>query len=357
MKSVNIGNIEIKVPIIQGGMGVGISLSGLAAAVANQGGIGVISTVGVGQIDKKPYKNFRKSNIEALTEEIKNARRLSNGVIGVNIMVAISNYADMVETSIKEGIDIIFSGAGLPMDLPKYLTEGSNTKLAPIVSSARATNILCSKWMSNYQYLPDAIVIEGPKAGGHLGFKPEQIEDEAFQLEKLVPEILAVVRTFEEKYNKSIPVFAGGGIYTGADIYKFIQMGASGVQMGTRFVATHECDASDTFKQAYIDAREEDIVIINSPVGLPGRAIMTPFLRETMLGNNKPVNCTFHCIVTCDFKTTPYCIADALLQAQIGNLDEGFAFSGSNSYRIKEIISVEALFNELLEDYAIAEGK
>ena len=202
MKSLQIGNIEIKVPIIQGGMGVGISLSGLAAAVANQGGIGVISTVGVGQINKKAYKNFRKSNIDALSEEIQNARRLSSGAIGVNIMVAISNYADMVETSIKEGIDFIFSGAGLPLDLPKYLTEGSNTKLVPIVSSARATNIVCSKWMSNYNYLPDAIVVEGPKAGGHLGFKPEQIEDEAFQLENLVPEILKVVRTFEEKYNK-----------------------------------------------------------------------------------------------------------------------------------------------------------
>ena len=357
MKSFNIGNIEIKTPIIQGGMGVGISLSGLAAAVANQGGVGVISTVGVGQIDNKPYTNFRKSNIEALTEEIKNARSLSNGVIGVNIMVALSNFADMVETSIKEGVDIIFSGAGLPLDLPKYLKPDSTTMLVPIVSSGRATNILCSKWMSNYNYLPDAIVIEGPTAGGHLGFKVEQIEDDAFQLEELLPEILLVVRSFEEKYNKAIPVIVGGGIYTGADIYKFISMGAAGVQMGTRFVATHECDASDTFKQAYLDAKEEDIVIIKSPVGLPGRAILTPFLKDTLVGKTKPVHCSFHCIVTCNFKTTPYCIADALLQAQIGNLDDGFAFSGSNAYRINEIVSVEELFNELKAEYQEAEGK
>jgi nitronate monooxygenase len=355
LKSFKIGDLEIRIPIIQGGMGVGISLSGLAAAVANQGGVGVISTVGLGQINQQKYTSFRKSNIDALTTEIRKARSLSDGVIGVNIMVALTNFADMVETSIKEGIDIIFSGAGLPLDLPKYLTEGAKTKLAPIVSSARAVDVLCNKWMSKFNYLPDAIVVEGPEAGGHLGFKLEQIEDENFSLERLIPEVLTTVKKFEEKYDKKIPVIAGGGIYTGEDILNYIRMGASGVQMGTRFVATKECDASDSFKQTYVNAKKEDIVIVKSPVGMPGRAIVSQFLKDTLLGKTRPVNCSFHCIITCDYKTTPYCIADALLQAQSGNIDDGFAFSGSNAWRIDKIISVKELMDSLQTEYDAAE--
>ena len=354
MKSLQIGDLEIRVPIIQGGMGVGISLSGLASAVANQGGIGVIATVGIGLIGEKSYKNYRQANIDSLIAEIKKARSLTNGVLGVNIMVALTNYADLVTASINEGIDFVFSGAGLPLDLPKYLHSGSKTKLVPIVSSGRAAKIICNKWQQNYNYLPDALVVEGPLAGGHLGFKKEQIIHEDFQLEKLIPEVVEVAKSFEEKYSKPIPVFAGGGIYTGEDIYKFIQMGASGVQMGTRFVATKECDASEKFKQLYLDSTEEDICIIESPVGLPGRAIVKSYLDNANKGIARPISCKYHCITTCDYKQSLYCIADALLQAQLGNLDEGFAFAGSNAYRVNEIITVEELFNILVSEYEVA---
>ena len=178
-------------------------------------------------------------------------REKTLGVIGVNVMVAMTNFVDMIKTSISEKVDVIITGAGLPLDLPSFLTKGSNTKLVPIVSSARATRIICEKWKANYDYLPDAVIVEGPKAGGHLGFKEEQIGDNNYSLEKLVPEIVSELKLFEEKYNQSIPLFAAGGIYTGEDINNIMKLGASGVQMGTRFVTTDECDASEGFKQAY----------------------------------------------------------------------------------------------------------
>jgi nitronate monooxygenase len=272
-------------------------------------------------------------------------------------MVALTNFADLVTASIDAGIDIIFSGAGLPLDLPKYKKEGSKTKLVPIVSSGRAANILCNKWYQNFGYIPDALVVEGPLAGGHLGFKKEQIDNPDFQLEQLIPEVVAVAKSFEEKYGKPIPVFAGGGVYTGEDIYKFIKMGAAGVQMGTRFVATKECDASDNFKQLYLDSTEKDICIIESPVGLPGRAIVRSYLDNANKGIARPISCKYHCITTCDYKHSLYCIADALLQAQMGNLEDGFAFAGSNAYRVNEILTVEQLFNILIAEYDVAVGK
>lgn len=352
MNSFRIGDLEIPVPIVQGGMGVGISLSNLASAVANNGGVGVIATVGIGLITNKPYKNYRQVNIDALREEIRKARKLSNGIIGVNIMVALTNYADMVNTSIEEGIDVIFSGAGLPLDLPKYLPDGCKTKLVPIVSSGRAAQILATKWKQNFNYLPDAFVVEGPKAGGHLGYKYEQINDEKFQLEYLIPDVLKVARDLETQFGKHIPVIAGGGIYSGADIRKFLEMGAEGVQMGTRFVATHECDASMEFKEMYVKARKEDVTIIKSPVGMPGRVIINQFVRDMEAGKQRPVKCRHHCIHTCDFRTTPFCIADALLEAQTGRLENGFAFTGSNVHLVKEIVSVAEVFESLKKEYA-----
>lgn len=351
MKPLEIGNLKIEVPIIQGGMGVGISLAGLAAAVANQGGVGVIATVGIGNITNRSNTNFRKNNIDALREEIAKARSMTKGILGVNIMCALTNFADFVKTSIEENIDIIFSGAGLPLDLPKYLNASSKTKLVPIVSSARAAKIIFSKWKSNYNYLPDAIVVEGPKAGGHLGFKVEEIENPAFQLERLIPEVKAVVDAFVKESGKPIPIIAAGGIYTGQDIYNIMQLGADAVQMATRFVATFECDASIAFKNAYINAREEDIKIINSPVGLPGRAIENNFLKKVAKGEKSPIDCEYHCIVTCDYLKSDYCIAMALLNAQKGDLDNGFAFCGANAYKIDKIISVEELFKILLKEY------
>ncbi len=351
LKNLCIGDLTARLPIIQGGMGVGISLSGLASAVANEGGIGVIATAVIGMNEPDFSRNFLEANIRALRKEIRKARELSKGILGVNIMVALTNFADLVKTAIEEGIDIIFSGAGLPLNLPQFLNGTIKTNLVPIVSSARATGIILKKWSEKYNRLPDAIVVEGPLAGGHLGFKEETIGDPEFSLEKLVPEVIQIVKPYEEKYKKPIPVIAAGGIYTGSDIYRFFQLGASGVQMATRFVTTYECDASEKFKQTYVASRKEDIVIIKSPVGMPGRAIKNTFLDEVSQGKRKPFKCPYHCLKTCDYKNTPYCISLALVNAKKGNLSHGFAFAGENAYRAKGIISVKELIETLIEEY------
>ncbi len=351
MKELQIGDLTIKLPIIQGGMGIGVSMSGLASAVANEGGVGVIAVAGLGMFEPDYAKDFLGANIRALKKEIKKARERTNGVLGVNIMVALTNFADLVKTSIAEGIDIIFSGAGLPLNLPQYLTKGSKTKLVPIVSSGRAAKILCSKWKEQYDYLPDAIVIEGPKAGGHLGFKRQQLEDPDFALEKVLPEVIANVKPFEEKYNQKIPVIAAGGIYTGCDIKNIMKLGASGVQLGTRFVTTEECDASLAFKETYINSSKEDMEIINSPVGMPGRAIHNEFIEKVNNGKKRPVRCPYKCLSTCKIESTPYCIVSALVSARNGRLNHGFAFAGSNAYLATKITSVKETFMALIKEF------
>jgi nitronate monooxygenase len=351
LPDLRIGDLIAKIPIIQGGMGVGISLSGLASAVANEGGIGVIAAamIGMGEADIK--SNPLEANIRALKNEIRKARALTSGLLGVNIMVALTHFSNMVVAAIEEGIDFIFSGAGLPLDLPKYLGRRTKPKLVPIVSSGRAAEVLCKKW-ARLSHPPDAFVVEGPMAGGHLGLKPEQIFAPEFTLEKLVEEVLTAIKPFEAEFGKAIPVIAAGGVYTGADIRRFLDIGAAGVQMATRFVATHECDASPAFKQAYLDAAKEDIVIIESPVGLPGRAINNEFLEAVKRGEKIPFSCPYHCIRTCDHRTSPYCIALALIQAKKGNLKRGFVFSGQNAYRIDRIVSVKELINTLAQEFA-----
>ena len=332
-------------------MGVGVSLSGLASAVANEGGVGVISSAGLGLLYKKISSDFLEASIYGLKEEIRLAREKTKGIIGVNIMVAMSNFVDMVKASIAEKIDVIFAGAGMPLELPSYLTKESTTKLVPIVSSARAAKLICEKWLSKYNYLPDAVVVEGPKAGGHLGFKPEQIEDEQYSLENLIPEVIREMKPFEKKYGKKIPVIAAGGIYTGADMYNIMKLGAAGVQMGTIFVTTTECDASDGFKQAYLGARQEDIGIIKSPVGMPGRAIFNEFLEKVKQGKKQPIRCPFQCIKTCDVSSSPYCIIMALISALKGNFKHGYAFAGTNAFRATSIISVKETIKNLLKEF------
>lgn len=354
MKSLKIGDLTARLPIIQGGMGIGVSLNGLASAVANEGGIGVISAAVVGMFEPDFASNYLEANIRALKNEIRKAREKTKGILGVNIMVALSNFTDMAKTAIDEGIDIIFAGAGLPLNLPQLLTEAKKTKLVPIVSSARAAGLIAKRWFDKYKYLPDAIVVEGPKAGGHLGFSVEQLEDPDYSLEKLVSAVIKEVKPFEEKGNRAIPVIAAGGIFSGEDIYKFIKLGASGVQMATRFVTTEECDASIDFKQSYIDCSKDDISIIKSPVGMPGRAIINKFIEDVNLGEKKPYSCPFHCIVTCDYKNSPYCIAVALLNAQRGNLKHGFAFAGENAYKCTEIVSVKELVESLKKEFSKA---
>ena len=352
LKGLSIGGLMARVPIIQGGMGVGISLSGLAAATANAGGVGVIAAAGIGLLQPDGFTDFLGASMRALREEIRKARALSRrGILGVNIMVALSNFGEFVKTALDEGIDIIFSGAGLPLDLPHYRRGGDHTKLVPIVSSGRAARILAKRWVERYDYPPDAVVVEGPRAGGHLGFKPEQLGEPAYALEVLLAEVLSAIKPFEVKAQRSIPVIAGGGIYTGADIYTFLQLGAAGVQMATRFVTTHECDASASFKEAYIRATPEDLVIIKSPVGMPGRAIRNQFLTDVEAGTRMPFTCPYHCIVTCDYLTSPYCIALALINAQRGRMGHGFAFAGANAHRATEIVSVKALVATLLAEY------
>lgn len=354
MKGFKIGDLNISLPIIQGGMGVGVSLSGLASAVANEGGVGVISCAGLGLLYPKFSKDYITNSIMGLKEEIRKAREKTKGVIGINIMVALSNFSDMVKTSIAEKADIIFSGAGLPLDLPSYLQQGSKTKLVPIVSSARAAKLICEKWKNNYDYLPDAIVVEGPKAGGHLGYKNNQIDDEAFSLEVILPQVVAEVRHFEELYGRQIPVIAAGGLYNGEDIYRMLELGATAVQMGSKFVTTEECDASLTFKQTYIDSSEADIEIIASPVGMPGRAIAGEFIRKVREGITKPKSCPFHCIKTCDYTKSPYCIIMALYNAAKGNLSRGYAFAGANAFLSKKISSVKETIDTLKAEFSQA---
>lgn len=355
MPSLKIGDIEAKLPIIQGGMGVGVSLSGLASAVANQGGIGVIATAGIGMAEPDFVKNFKEANIRALRREIQTARKNSNGIIGVNIMMALTDYENLVHTAIEEDADLVFLGAGLPLKNPLLTFPSSKeikTRLVPIVSSARAAKVLFSYWSANYKFVPDAVVVEGPMAGGHLGFKKEQIFDPIYTLENIIPQVIQVLKVFEEQYNKKIPVIAAGGVYTAADIKKYLDMGAKGVQMATRFVATHECDASPEFKQMYVDAKKEDIVIIDSPVGMPGRAIKNEFIQSVSDGFEKPFKCPWKCLHTCNYKTVPYCIALALTNAKIGELEHGFAFAGANAYRVDKIMSVKEVFDELKSDFS-----
>lgn len=350
LPELRIGELVAKIPIVQGGMGVGVSLSGLAGAVANQGAIGVISGVEIG-FDRKNYlRDKANENRKALAYHIQRARSLSpKGIIGVNIMTALHNFRDMVRVAVKENVDIVFSGAGLPLDLPE-LVRNSKTKIVPIVSSAKAAQVICKYWDKKSNYCPDSIVVEGPEAGGHLGFSYEELQPERKRsLADIVKDVLEVIKTYEEKYAKKIPIIAAGGIYTGMDIGNLLSIGASGAQLATRFVATHECDVSQEFKEQYVKAKEKDIVLIKSPVGMIGRAINNGFLEEVSNGKRMPLRCLYHCLKPCNSKEAPYCIADALISAQQGNMEQGFAFAGSNAHRISKIVSVKELINELVE--------
>lgn len=352
LPTLTIGDLTIPIPIIQGGMGVGVSMSGLAAAVARAGALGVISAVGLGYGEKDVATDYLNANLRALRRQIQVAKAQSEGgALGVNIMMALSDFGSYARVSAEEGIDVIFSGAGLPLNLPEFVPADAKTKLVPIISSHRAATLLCKKWQARYHRLPDAFVVEGPLAGGHLGFRKELIDDPDYRLQKLIPETVEAVKPFEEEYGRPIPIIAAGGIFTGADIAEFLDLGAAGVQLGTRFVATEECDASQAFKEAYVNSREEDVIILQSPVGLPGRAIGSEFTEQIAAGERKPVRCPYKCIVTCDAEKSPYCIALALLNARIGDFKRGFAFAGANVHRVAEIVTVQQLIDSLIADY------
>jgi len=365
LKSLVIGDLVAKYPIIQGGMGVGISLSSLAGAVAKAGGIGLISTAQVGFRDPDFLKAPLEANLRAIGSEFEKARKIApEGIIGFNIMVATKNYALYVKEAVKAGADIIISGAGLPVNLPE-LVKGAKTKIAPIVSTAKSAMVICKMWDRKYQKVPDLVVIEGPLAGGHLGFTPEQLTGygadtqdvpatyQQPEYDREICEIIKIVKGYEEKYGRHIPVVVAGGIYTHEDVEHAIELGADGVQVGTRFVTTEECDAPTVYKQAYIDARKEDIVITKSPVGMPGRAIKNVFLDLVREQRQKVEHC-YLCLEKCNPATTPYCITKALSNAVEGDLDHALLFCGSNAYRANRIETVDAVMKDLVGDAAFA---
>lgn len=359
MKGFKIGDLEIKLPIIQGGMGVAISLSGLASAVANEGGIGVISAAGIGMREPDYIKRFREANKRALRKEIQLAKSLTNGVIGVNIMMALTDHEDLLKVSIEENADIVIIGAGLPLRIPEVISNAGlknfNTKIAVKVSSAKAARLIFQYWSNKYQCIPDAVVVEGPLAGGHLGFKKSELVEAPVPLFKLIEETVREVNVFELLYNRDIPVVAAGGIYTGEDIFNIMKSGAKAVKMGTRFVTTHECDASLGFKESYLACKIDDLTIIDSPVGMPGRVINSPFVEQVRQHQTKPFQCVWNCISSCNYKEAPYCIARVLFNAAEGKMDEGFAFAGMNAYRATKIQHVSEVFRELVAAFEHAE--
>lgn len=346
-KELRIGDKIAKIPVIQGGMGVGVSLSKLAGAVAKAGGVGTISTAQIGfrkpDFSKKPIE----CNLIAIKEEIAKAKEIAqgNGIIAVNTMVATKCYEDYVRSAVEAGVDLVVSGAGLPMNLPE-LVAGSNSKIAPIVSSAKAFKVISNYWLKKYDRLPDLIIIEGPRAGGHLGFSKEEVETltvEAYDEE--IKKIVAAVREVETIHNVSIPVAVAGGVYDRSDYDHAVELGADAVQLATRFVTTKECDASDAYKQAYIDAKEEDIIIIKSPVGMPGRAIHNDFIDKVAAGE-RFINGCKQCIKMCKPAEIPFCITEALVNAVEGRVNDGLIFCGSNAYRANKIETVAGIMGE-----------
>lgn len=372
-KPLVIGDLKIEKPVIQGGMGVGISLHRLAGAVAKAGGMGIISTAQIGFREPDFKTNFVEANLRAIRNEFKKAREIApEGAIGFNIMVATKHYDMWVKEAVKAGADAIISGAGLPVSLPEYAEAAyeemkamgkkflRRTKLAPIVSTAKAAMVICKMWDRKYHRVPDFVVVEGPLAGGHLGFTKEQLAqygadstdvetsyDQAAYDEE-VKAIMKVVKGYEDKYETHIPVVTAGGIYTHEDVKHQFELGAEGVQVATRFVTTRECDAPDAYKQTYIEASKEDIVITQSPVGMPGRAILNPFLKKIKEGERSAIKSCFQCLEHCDIKTIPYCITRALVNAAEGDEDAALLFCGSNAFRSDRIETVEEVMNALL---------
>ena len=350
--SFRIGDLTAGIPVVQGGMGVGISLSGLASAVANEGGIGIIAANAIGMLEPDYFRDGRAANLRALRREIRSAREKSNGILGVNIMVAVNDFHELLDVAIEEKVDLVFMGAGLPIkNIPVEKMRAAGVKAVPIISSARAAEMIFKMWKKIYNDVPDALVFEGPKAGGHLGFSVEQIDDPAFQLESIVPQVVEAVRPYEKEFQRRIPVIAGGGIFTGEDIHGALELGASAVQMGTRFVATHECDADAAFKEAYVQCSAKDIGLIQSPVGMPGRAIRNSFIEDSEAGRRPSFKCAWQCLASCKAEKARYCISIALNNARRGKLSQGFVFAGSNAYRVEKILSVAALIGELAEGF------
>ncbi|MDR0846416.1 MAG: nitronate monooxygenase family protein [Lactobacillales bacterium] len=350
-----IGDLIAKVPIIQGGMGVGVSLSSLAGAVAKEGGIGILSTAQLGYKNWELFdKHSLEANFEAVETEFKRAKELSGGgIVGFNIMVATYKYEEYAKRAAEVGADVIISGAGLPIDLPAYV-EGAKTKIAPVVSSAKAAKIVLTRWLKKHNRLADFVVFEGPLAGGHVGFTVETMDEDIANTDTTFKDIVTYVNGFAAEHGVEIPVIFAGGIFTKDDIAHAISLGASGVQMGTRFVCTDECDAPLSYKERYLNSTKSDMVLLKSPVGMPGRAIKNHF-SDYIKTHNIPMKETpedrcRNCIqlALCpDRDPKPYCISKALINSVTGNTDNGLLFAGANAYRIDKLVSVKELIEEL----------
>jgi nitronate monooxygenase len=358
LASVKIGKHTLKYPIIQGGMGLGISWDKLAGTVSKEGGLGVISSVGTGyyedhahakrMIGARPYETESFYSKEGLQAIVKNARSIcGDAPLGVNALYASNDYARIVKDACEAGVDIIITGAGLPTNMPEFTEGYPDVALVPIVSSAKALKIICKRWKQRYDRLPDAVVVEGPKSGGHQGFTYEQCLMEEFQLENLIGPVRE-----EAKLWGDFPIFAAGGVWDHGDIQKMLALGADGVQMGTRFIGTHECDASEAFKGVLLNAQEKDIELLKSPVGYPARGIRTPLINLVDKREGPAIKCISNCVAPCqrgkEAKEVGYCIADRLADAYLGKTETGLFFTGANGYRLQEIISVKELMHKLV---------
>ncbi len=348
MKNLKIGEKITRVPLIQGGMGVGVSLGRLAGTVAAEGGVGIISTAQIGYREADFDQNPAGANLRAIKSEMEKARAISpDGIIGYNVMTALREHAAHIKEAVRAGADIIISGAGLPTDLPA-LTQGSKTRIAPIVSTDKSANVILKYWDKKYRRTADLVVIEGPEAGGHLGFRREEVENyttDSYAQE--IRKILETVRTYAEKYKTRIPVVVAGGIYDSSDVERVMALGADGVQVATRFVTTEECDADIRYKEAYVNASKDDIKIVKSPVGMPGRAIMNTFMRRVMSGEKIGHSPCHGCLAKCNPNEIPYCITDGLIDAVRGNIEKGLLFCGAKAYRAEKIETVREVMQAL----------
>ena len=356
MKPLKTGNTEAAIPIIQGGMGIGISLGGLAGAVAKEGGIGIISAAQIGFREEDFDRNPKEANLRAIKKEYDKARSIApHGVIGFNIMVASRHYGEYVKAAIDAGADLIISGAGLPTELPA-IAAGHDVKLAPIVSTEKSAKVLLKYWDRKYRRIPDLLIIEGPQAGGHLGFSSEQLQlftgedgtGESDSYDEEVRSVIKTVRDFSEKYGRKIPVALAGGIENREMAAHAFSLGADAIQVASRFVTTEECDADIRYREAYLKARKEDIVIVKSPVGMPGRAILNPFMKRVMAGEKIPHSPCHRCLQKCSVTDIPYCITDALIHAAKGEVDDALLFCGANAYRANKIEKVKEVIDSLL---------
>lgn len=348
-----LGNRELALPLIQGGMGVGVSMGGLAGAVAAQGAMGTLSTADAGWNEPDFAAHPQQANLRALRREVQRAKRLAAGagLVAVNAMVATRQYADSVRTALEAGADAIVSGAGLPLELPA-LAEGFEALLAPIVSGPRAAQLICRTWAKRYGRVPDFVVLEGCQAGGHLGFEEaDLLSGRCTPLSQLIPEVLAALRPFEEKFGRAIPLFCAGGVATGAEMARCTRLGAAGAQLATRFIATEECDAGQGYKDVLLAARPEDLRIIHSPVGMPGRAVNSPLVQRLAAGMRQPPAHCSGCIKSCRPAETPFCITHALIEAVKGNWEEGLFFSGSRVDLVDRMRTVPDLIDELMKEW------